>query len=320
MKNMCDIVQDILPLYVDEICSPSSRTLVDEHIPECEKCSATLERLKRTSIDSSIEQEKNTVLKHHQKATARKTFTVGTITAMILTIPVIVCLIVNLATGHALDWFFIVLTSLLVVASFTVVPLVVSEKAFLYTSLSFVGSILLLLGTCCIYTKGSWFFIAALSVLLGTMTVFLPIIARLYFPNNSFWKKNKGLFVFLTDTVLLYALIIFIGIYVKSQTYWYTAVSITTVCAVSVWLFFLIVRYLPANAFIRAGSAIMYSGVFIAVINGIIDAILGEPQIRLFAKDNIINFELAVSFLAVGLVVLIAGIIRAGVKRKSCKK
>lgn len=309
MKNMCDIVQDILPLYVDGICSQSSRTLVDEHISECEKCSDTLERLRCNDIDNSIKVEKNAILEHHKKATVRKTFSVGIISAMVLMIPVIVCLIVNLATGHALNWFFIVLTSLLVVASFTVLPLVLTEKRFLYTSLSFVGSVLLLLATCCIYTKGNWFFISAFSVLLGTMPIIFPIITKLYFPDKSFWKKNKGLMSFSLGTVLLYGLILFIGIYVKSQSYWHIAVAITTVCTVSVWLFFLLVRYLRVNAFIRAGVAVMYSGIFMATINCIIDVILGEPmRITLLSKENMINFILSLVCLAVGIILTLAGI------------
>ena len=64
-------------------------------------------------------------------------------------IPVIVCLICNLAIGHALDWFFIVLTALLVVASVTLVPMLVVEKKAVYTVLAFTGTLVLLLFTCC---------------------------------------------------------------------------------------------------------------------------------------------------------------------------
>ena len=243
MKNVCEIVQDILPLYVDEICSPSSREFIEEHIAECEKCSVTLDNLKRNTIDNSIINEKNTVLDKHFKKTRRTSFTVGIAAAMILMIPVLVTFIVNLATGHALTWFFIVLTSLFVVASVTVVPLVVVRNRFLYTSLGFVGTLLLLLATCCIYTHGRWFFIAATSVLLFFSTVFLPIIAKDYFSNEIFWKKHKGLLVFLSDTVLLYMLIVFVNVFNKNRNTWFPSLAITTVCVLSAWIFFLIVYY-----------------------------------------------------------------------------
>ena len=38
MKNKCDIVQDLLPLYVDGCCTQSSRELVEEHLQECAAC------------------------------------------------------------------------------------------------------------------------------------------------------------------------------------------------------------------------------------------------------------------------------------------
>lgn len=38
MKNMCEIVQDLLPLYVDGCCTQGSRELVEEHLKECAAC------------------------------------------------------------------------------------------------------------------------------------------------------------------------------------------------------------------------------------------------------------------------------------------
>ena len=41
MKNKCDIVQDLLPLYVDGCCTQGSRELVEEHLKECPACKQT---------------------------------------------------------------------------------------------------------------------------------------------------------------------------------------------------------------------------------------------------------------------------------------
>ena len=320
MKNVCEIVQDILPLYGDEICSPSSREFVEEHIAECEKCFVTLDKLKRDTIDNSIINEKNTVLDKHFKKTKRASFTVGIAVAMILMIPVLVTFIVNIATGHALTWFFIVLTSLFVVASVTVVPLVIVHNRFLYTSLGFVGTLLLLLATCCIYTHGRWFFIAATSILLFSSTVFLPIIAKNYFPNEIFWKQNKGLLVFTTDTVLLYMLIIFVNIFNKSVHFWaewFPSLAITTVCVMSAWIFFLIVRYWRVGAAARTGGALIYLGLFMMTINKIIDIIIGEPLPRsIFAKDNFINLGVSLLFIVIGFILIIINMIINTMKNK----
>lgn len=42
-KDTCDIVKDLLPLYIDDILSDSSRVLVEEHIKTCPKCRKDLE-------------------------------------------------------------------------------------------------------------------------------------------------------------------------------------------------------------------------------------------------------------------------------------
>lgn len=42
MKLSCGIIEDILPLYADGICSEESRSAVEEHCGECENCSRKL--------------------------------------------------------------------------------------------------------------------------------------------------------------------------------------------------------------------------------------------------------------------------------------
>lgn len=38
MKITCDIISDLLPLYVDEVCTEDTKAAVEEHTKECEKC------------------------------------------------------------------------------------------------------------------------------------------------------------------------------------------------------------------------------------------------------------------------------------------
>ena len=35
MKNNCNIIRDILPLYIENMISDDTRAFVDEHIAEC---------------------------------------------------------------------------------------------------------------------------------------------------------------------------------------------------------------------------------------------------------------------------------------------
>lgn len=45
MKVSCNIIQDLLPLYHDKVCSQDSSILVEEHIKECDACKEQLEKI-----------------------------------------------------------------------------------------------------------------------------------------------------------------------------------------------------------------------------------------------------------------------------------
>ena len=49
VKVSCRIIEDLLPLYADDVCSSESRRLVEEHIAECPECSKKLNMMKDTS-------------------------------------------------------------------------------------------------------------------------------------------------------------------------------------------------------------------------------------------------------------------------------
>jgi len=52
MKEIsCDIIQDLLPLYADEMLSDDSIHLVEEHLKECELCKSQLEQLRQEGLD-----------------------------------------------------------------------------------------------------------------------------------------------------------------------------------------------------------------------------------------------------------------------------
>lgn len=57
-KKECDIIKDLLPSYVDEICSEASKVWVEEHLAECEECRASAGVMKNTEISAKrLEQE-----------------------------------------------------------------------------------------------------------------------------------------------------------------------------------------------------------------------------------------------------------------------
>ncbi|HCL03944.1 MAG TPA: hypothetical protein DHW61_16315 [Lachnoclostridium phytofermentans] len=51
MNKSCDIVRDLIPLYLDNVCSQESRRFVEEHVEHCESCKKELSE-NRIEFDS----------------------------------------------------------------------------------------------------------------------------------------------------------------------------------------------------------------------------------------------------------------------------
>ena len=255
MKYDCDVIQDILPLYKDGICSPASRKAVEEHMEECPKCKEMLSKLADTAIDEMIVKDRDEVIKSQSKYFKRRSALVGSIFAAIFAIPILVCLIVNLATGHSLTWFFIVLAAMMVASSLIVVPLVAPKNRMFLTMTSFTGSLLLLLAVVCIYTGGRWYFIAATAVLFGLTVVFGPFIANRR-PVNAYLKNYKGLTVMAADTITFYLMIFTIGLTVGGAGFFPIALSVSVPIIMIIWAIFAVARYVGSNGFVKAGIII----------------------------------------------------------------
>lgn len=300
------MVRDLLPLYHDGICSDSSKKIVEEHIEECAECKKILENLENENVDEKIIDLKNEVLGKHEKKERRKTFTIGIATACVLLVPVLVCLICNLAIGHGLDWFFIVLTALMMVASVSVVPLVVSENRLNWSLGCFTVSLLLLFMVCCIYMKCNWFFIASSGSILGISLIFGPyILSHTNLPKVM--RNKKGMLLMLWDTLFVYLIIISCGVVTPNvREYFQVSLPVTTVSILICWICFAIIRYLRANGYVKAGIIAIVVGVFSAFVNNILAVVSGLPYAPTSAEiiSRVLSLVIVV---AAGLILVVIG-------------
>lgn len=46
-KMSCNVIYDLLPLYLDGLCSKESKQMIEEHLESCEECKKALERTER---------------------------------------------------------------------------------------------------------------------------------------------------------------------------------------------------------------------------------------------------------------------------------
>jgi hypothetical protein len=337
------MVKDLLPLYYDDVCSDSSKKIVEEHLLECDSCRNDMKKFKNNAYETSLKTERDNVVGHFAKKIKGKSFLVGLWFSLALCVPILVCLIINLAVGRSLDWFFIVLTSLMVLASLIAVPLIAETKKGLWTLGSFTGSLLLLLMTVCLYVGGDWFFVASIPILFGLSVIFLPYVFYTI-PLKGFASRHKGLLVMLIDTALLYAtVIVAMAYYVKNTAYehsnttanndWRIALLSVTINLILPWFLFIVIRYLKVNRIIKKGSRFIKAGicviagtVYYSFLNDIQSWIIdGEIRMRLtdvnfsvWSNEAALNGNITMIIFLTGLVVgiglLIAGIIR---KQKS---
>ena len=238
MKTDCEVIRDLLPLYADEVCSGTSRQLIEEHLRECPDCSAVLEKLRSSEIESGLREEKEQVIEHQAKRFKRRSATVGSVIAGLFMIPVLVCLIVNLASGSALGWFFIVLAGLAVAASLILVPLMVPRDRLFWTFCAFCVTLLTLLAVCCFYTHGNWFFTAASAVLFGLSVVFLPFVVKARPVREYIGSFSRPLLVLAVDVILFANMMNMISLYSKSI---FTTILILLGCAAGGWLLYSVI-------------------------------------------------------------------------------
>ena len=64
MKITCDVIEDLLPLYVDDVASGDSRALIEEHLNERESCRKTLDDMRK---DIDILHSDNDEIGHNDK-------------------------------------------------------------------------------------------------------------------------------------------------------------------------------------------------------------------------------------------------------------
>ena len=64
MANItCEVIKDLLPLYVDGVLSEDSRKLVEEHLQSCKECREYYDNLKDDDIEAKQEKAEAEALK-----------------------------------------------------------------------------------------------------------------------------------------------------------------------------------------------------------------------------------------------------------------
>ena len=235
MNKECEVIRDLLPLYADDVCSDTSRELIREHLQECPECSAVLEKLRSNEIENDLREEKDSVLEYQAKRFKRRSTTVGSVVSGLFMVPILICLIINLSVGGSLGWFYLVLGGLAVVASWTLVPLMVQRNKLFWSFCAFVLSVLFTLAVACFYTHGNWFFLASSAVLFGFALIGLPFALRAEPVRAFIGNYNRWIIVGAVDLILFANMMNMITLYSKS---FLSTVFMALMCAAGAWLLY----------------------------------------------------------------------------------
>ena len=55
MNYPCSVIQDLLPLYIDGVCSEESRKVIDEHLAGCAACRQLLAEMQASEQKPNLQ-------------------------------------------------------------------------------------------------------------------------------------------------------------------------------------------------------------------------------------------------------------------------
>lgn len=90
MKYSCDIIQDLLPLYLDGVCSEESKIAIEQHLSECSDCKMFYDTMREAdeieidTHDAGRERQKAESFQVVKKKIFRKQIVVTAVTVVVL--------------------------------------------------------------------------------------------------------------------------------------------------------------------------------------------------------------------------------------------
>ena len=114
----CNIVKDLLPLYIEELCSEDSRQYVENHLKTCEQCKESLTYLKYSELCvEAVEKKEINAFKKLEKYISGRMMVSYFLFLVVLVIGVGILL--GTASQAPLAMYYILLTAVMLATGFT---------------------------------------------------------------------------------------------------------------------------------------------------------------------------------------------------------
>ena len=241
-------------------------------------------------------------------------------------VALLACFICNLAIFHTLSWFWIVLFAIALAFSLTNLPLMLRQNRVPVCLGAASGSLLLLLLACWAYAGGWW--------VLGGAAITLTCLARPW----SWWalwryygKHMPELFT-AVFSLWVFLLLAVIRAFTGGSRLFSVAYPVGAFGVGFLWLFFAVVRWLPAGPWLKVGLCALLTTFVTPLCNCFLAALLpgqvvnvptslgdyfdwGVILARESANVSWVNVLVFAVMLAVSVLLLVIGLVREGKRR-----
>ncbi len=101
MDKQCEIIKDLLPLYVDGACSEASGELVKAHLEFCPGCRACYEQMRSPAGEALLQKETCDVLRRHAREERLRVVKYLFLAGFLFYVPVLALLVFEGSTAGA---------------------------------------------------------------------------------------------------------------------------------------------------------------------------------------------------------------------------
>ncbi len=243
-------------------------------------------------------------------------------------IALIPCFICDLVINKGLTWFWIVLSALLLAFTFTNLPKHIKKHRLILIPASMFTALCLLLGVCCIYTKGDWFLTAVLGTLIGYVAIFYPIVfykTKLGLSKEKFSRFKKWFLLTYAFGMTILTLLLLVIINWSRPFNLFNGVMIT-LYSYTILAVFGLIELIKINAFSKIGLGFLSMLPYLFGLEMVLDVLLGGNDGGSYYDIDFshwsthinanVTFIVKLSLLGLAILFLTIGVIRSKTNKK----
>lgn len=231
-------------------------------------------------------------------------------------VAVVACFVCNLAIFHTLDWFWIVLASLMLAFSFTNLPFLIRRNRLPVCLGAATGSLFLLLLSCWLFAGGWWIMGGA------AITAVCLALPWSWWAIWRFYGKHLPVLFMAVFSVWVFALLAVIRAFTGGDWLLGFACPIAALSVGYSWLYFAAIYALPAGPWLKAGACSLLTALALPTVNTAIAALLPGQKVvtwrdyfdwsRLMTHENVggdswVNVLVFAILLGVSVILLAVG-------------